>query len=140
MASCDKRPIECKYCQNPFPYCDIPRHEDSCGARTKLCELCRKYIKIREEKEHVTKCRGELRRNESQELRGLQQLHMPRERMNSNDHIRKEVVNPYSPRLLPSKSSHTVVIEREPISQLVDPVPISVRLAMQREREKGRQK
>jgi len=63
----------------------------------------------------------------------LQQNRVVRERLNSNDNNKKEGLQAASPRVLPPRRVHErVTIEREPISQLVDPVPISVRLAFQR--------
>ena len=55
-----------------------------------------------------------------------------RERINSNEHLKKEMIQAQSPRLINKNSMRPVVIGREPISQLVDPVPISVRLTMQK--------
>ena len=63
-----------------------------------------------------------------------------RERMNSNDNIKREVGNIQSPRKKKKNAIKPILIEREPISQLVDPVPISVRMAIQRDREKARHK
>ena len=82
-----------------FPANDLPKHQETCGSRTKLCELCLKYVKLSAEKEHLGKCRGaEVRRNESQEERRGQANRVVRERMNSNDHMRREAGVAVSPR------------------------------------------
>jgi hypothetical protein len=94
-----------------------------------------KYVKLSGEKEHMGKCKGpEARRNESQEERRGQTNRVVRERMNSNEHMRRELGFPVSPRG-GGKTTGTVV-EAEMIRQLVDPVPISVRIAQQREKER----
>lgn len=42
------------------------------------------------------------------------------------------MIQAHSPRLINKNAMKPVLIDREPISQLVDPVPISVRVTMQR--------
>ena len=61
---------------------------------------------------------------------------LQRDRMNSNDFGKKEMLSPK----MPKYHVKGTVIGREPISVLVDPVPLSVRLSMQREKERGRKK
>ena len=52
--------------------------------------------------------------------------------MNSNEKIKKEQTKEHWEYQIPRGRKEAEVVGREPISQLVDPVPISIRIAMQR--------
>ncbi|KAG6475807.1 hypothetical protein ZIOFF_065036 [Zingiber officinale] len=49
---CLKRIITCEYCEFPLPAVDLINHQEVCGNRTEYCDLCRKYVRLRERVNH----------------------------------------------------------------------------------------
>ena len=50
---CRFRPQTCDYCNLSLPDCRFAEHENFCGSRTELCQLCNKYVKLRDLERHV---------------------------------------------------------------------------------------
>ena len=46
------RPAVCKYCENQFTAGEMHRHEDMCGARTKVCPTCQKSVMLKDFNDH----------------------------------------------------------------------------------------
>lgn len=45
---CPQRMLACQYCEFELPAVDLFEHQDVCGNRTEYCQICRKYIRLRE--------------------------------------------------------------------------------------------
>ncbi|WMV57140.1 hypothetical protein MTR67_050525 [Solanum verrucosum] len=56
--NCSQRLVACKYCEFPLPAIDLFMHQDVCGNRTELCQLCNGYIRLREIMVHESRCNG----------------------------------------------------------------------------------
>ncbi|XP_071717569.1 uncharacterized protein [Rutidosis leptorrhynchoides] len=55
---CSQRIVNCDYCEFPLPAIDLFEHQEVCGNRTELCQLCNKYIRLRERIAHEITCTG----------------------------------------------------------------------------------
>ncbi|GJR14294.1 XIAP-associated factor 1-like protein [Tanacetum coccineum] len=55
---CPQRMATCDYCEFPLPAVDLSVHQESCGNRTELCNLCNRYIRLREKVAHDVSCDG----------------------------------------------------------------------------------
>ncbi|KAL7617890.1 hypothetical protein Lser_V15G00031 [Lactuca serriola] len=55
---CPKRIVTCDYCEFPLPAIDLFEHQEVCGNRTELCNLCIRYIRLRERMAHELTCNG----------------------------------------------------------------------------------
>lgn len=55
---CPKRIVTCDYCEFPLPAVDLFEHQEVCGNRTELCNLCIRYIRLRERSAHELTCNG----------------------------------------------------------------------------------
>lgn len=53
-----KRIVTCDYCEFPLPAIDLFEHQEVCGNRTELCNLCIRYIRLRERMAHELTCNG----------------------------------------------------------------------------------
>ncbi|XP_074555746.1 uncharacterized protein LOC141811623 [Curcuma longa] len=49
---CPQRIITCEYCEFPLPAVDLIKHQEVCGNRTEYCDLCHKYVRLRERINH----------------------------------------------------------------------------------------
>ncbi|KAL3321954.1 hypothetical protein AABB24_039531 [Solanum stoloniferum] len=56
--NCPQRLVACEYCEFPLPAIDLFTHQDVCGNRTELCQLCNGYIRLRELIVHASRCNG----------------------------------------------------------------------------------
>ncbi|KAK4726244.1 hypothetical protein R3W88_031161 [Solanum pinnatisectum] len=56
--NCPQRLVACEYCEFPLPAIDLFTHQDVCGNRTELCQLCNGYIRLREIIVHASRCNG----------------------------------------------------------------------------------
>ncbi|KAF5739796.1 hypothetical protein HS088_TW12G01006 [Tripterygium wilfordii] len=56
--NCPKRIVTCEFCEFPLPAIDLAEHQEVCGNRTELCNLCNRYIRLRERYNHETRCTG----------------------------------------------------------------------------------
>ncbi|KAL1814032.1 hypothetical protein DCAR_0626438 [Daucus carota subsp. sativus] len=56
--NCPQRIVTCDYCEFPLPAVDLFEHQEVCGNRTELCNLCNKYIRLRERSNHESICNG----------------------------------------------------------------------------------
>jgi len=56
--NCPKRIVTCEYCEFPLPAIDLFEHQEVCGNRTELCDLCSRYIRLREINDHESRCVG----------------------------------------------------------------------------------
>ncbi|XP_073304491.1 uncharacterized protein [Primulina huaijiensis] len=56
--NCPKRIATCEYCEFPLPAIDLLEHQEVCGNRTELCDVCHKYIRLRERYGHESRCSG----------------------------------------------------------------------------------
>lgn len=56
--SCPQRIVTCEYCEFPLPAVDLGEHQGVCGNRTEYCQLCQKYIRLRERIEHEATVHG----------------------------------------------------------------------------------
>lgn len=45
--SCAMREVTCSYCSYACKQLFMNEHEERCGARTKLCDKCNKFIQLR---------------------------------------------------------------------------------------------
>eukprot|EP00262_Sarcandra_glabra_P017991 TRINITY_DN6337_c0_g1_i2.p1 TRINITY_DN6337_c0_g1~~TRINITY_DN6337_c0_g1_i2.p1 ORF type:complete len:196 (+),score=15.12 TRINITY_DN6337_c0_g1_i2:76-663(+) len=50
--NCPQRIVTCEYCEFPLPAVDLFKHQESCGNRTEYCDMCNKYIRLREQTNH----------------------------------------------------------------------------------------
>jgi hypothetical protein len=145
---CDRKPMLCKYCENTWPLVEFERHMASCGARTKPCTICHKNIMLKEFDEHSGRC--ERRREERAEVSQDQMRERVqrrqsrggegRERQNSTSNHR-EPIKPTSINKIikPASFKPSNIIGPEIIKAAIDPIPISIRLAMKnRDREQPR--
>lgn len=51
-STCPQRTVVCQYCNLPRLAADIEAHSAVCGARTEKCELCSKWIALKDWKLH----------------------------------------------------------------------------------------
>lgn len=58
---CGKRKRRCCYCDLELAWDVLLEHEEDCGARTELCELCGAYVTRKEGPVHLVECGGEER-------------------------------------------------------------------------------
>ncbi|ERN18051.1 hypothetical protein AMTR_s00046p00200010 [Amborella trichopoda] len=49
---CPQRIVTCEYCEFPLPVVDLFKHQEVCGNRTEYCEICCKYVRLRERLDH----------------------------------------------------------------------------------------
>ncbi|KAK6938054.1 hypothetical protein RJ641_031562 [Dillenia turbinata] len=56
--NCPQRIVTCEYCEFPLPAIDLFEHQEVCGNRTEYCQLCSRYIRLRERAVHETTCNG----------------------------------------------------------------------------------
>ncbi|KAK6940271.1 hypothetical protein RJ641_029802 [Dillenia turbinata] len=56
--NCPQRIVTCEYCEFPLPAVDLFEHQEFCGNRTEYCQLCSRYIRLRERAVHETTCNG----------------------------------------------------------------------------------
>ncbi|AES73963.1 hypothetical protein MtrunA17_Chr3g0141211 [Medicago truncatula] len=56
--SCPQRIVTCEFCEFPLPAIDLPEHQEVCGNRTEMCDLCNKYVRLRERYNHEFNCNG----------------------------------------------------------------------------------
>lgn len=138
--NCPKKPMVCKYCENSWPQSEYMKHLDSCGARTKPCLICHKNIMLKDFEEHSGRC--ERRREERAEVsqdqmreranRRNERAGGERERQSSTNHIREHPIksNSINKIVKPASFKPSNIIGPEIIKAAIDPVPISVRIAM----------
>ncbi|KAJ8645526.1 hypothetical protein MRB53_007274 [Persea americana] len=50
--NCPQRIVTCEYCEFPLPAVDLFKHQEFCGNRTEFCDLCNKYVRLRERIDH----------------------------------------------------------------------------------------
>ncbi|KAK1293157.1 hypothetical protein QJS10_CPB17g02461 [Acorus calamus] len=55
---CPRRIVTCEYCEFPLPAVDLFEHQEVCGNRTEYCDLCSKYIRLRELNDHEIQFHG----------------------------------------------------------------------------------
>ncbi|MCD9641032.1 hypothetical protein HAX54_026846 [Datura stramonium] len=56
--NCPQRILTCEYCEFPLPAIDLFKHQEVCGNRTELCQLCSRYIRLCERNVHESRCNG----------------------------------------------------------------------------------
>ncbi|OAY84316.1 XIAP-associated factor 1 [Ananas comosus] len=49
---CPQRIVTCEYCEFPLPAVDLFKHQEICGNRTEYCDMCNKYVRLREQIDH----------------------------------------------------------------------------------------
>ncbi|XP_039123211.1 XIAP-associated factor 1 [Dioscorea cayenensis subsp. rotundata] len=49
---CQQRMVTCEYCEFPLPAVDLLNHQEICGNRTEYCQICNKYVRLREQIAH----------------------------------------------------------------------------------------
>ena len=137
VETCPRKPVFCKYCENSWPLVDYQKHVDGCGSRTKPCIICSKRIMLKDFDSHTVTC--ERRREERAEAsldERREHGHRRNERANG-DRERQRSINVREtsnghhrpkPKLPDFKPS--AIIGPEVIKAPIDPVPISVRLAI----------
>ncbi|KAJ4967134.1 hypothetical protein NE237_018983 [Protea cynaroides] len=54
--NCPQRIVTCEYCEFPLAALDLFRHQEVCGNRTELCNLCNRYIRLCEQLDHENRC------------------------------------------------------------------------------------
>ncbi|XP_051124625.1 uncharacterized protein LOC127246980 [Andrographis paniculata] len=54
--NCPQRIVTCEYCEFPLPAIDLLEHQEVCGNRTELCQMCHKYVRLRERYGHESRC------------------------------------------------------------------------------------
>ncbi|XP_004501053.1 uncharacterized protein [Cicer arietinum] len=54
--NCPQRIVTCEFCEFPLPAIDLAEHQEVCGNRTELCQLCNKYVRLRERYNHEFNC------------------------------------------------------------------------------------
>jgi len=47
IEECEKRLVDCQYCNMKVIYCDKDEHEEMCGSRTDICDDCGNRIMIK---------------------------------------------------------------------------------------------
>ena len=52
ILSCNESFVNCRFCNIPTQLSDIISHENICGNRTEVCELCREFVKYKERSLH----------------------------------------------------------------------------------------
>ncbi|KAL8199648.1 hypothetical protein R6Q57_013216 [Mikania cordata] len=81
---CPQRITTCDYCEFPLPAIDLSKHQEVCGNRTELCQLCNRYIRLREKLAHELSCNGVTLTNSTPETsratREAEREHGPRRR------------------------------------------------------------
>ncbi|KAK1432227.1 hypothetical protein QVD17_09121 [Tagetes erecta] len=79
---CPQRIATCDYCEFPLPAVDLSEHQEVCGNRTELCQLCNRYIRHRERIAHEVSCNGVANTipEASRATREANQEHVPRRR------------------------------------------------------------
>lgn len=136
---CPRKPIVCKYCENTWAQVEYAKHSEACGARTKPCLICHKNIMLKDFDEHSSRC--ERRREERAEVsqdqmrdRGNRRIERgagERERQNSTNNMREpNKSNSMNKIIKPNSFKPSNIIGPEGIKPAIDPVPISIRLAM----------
>lgn len=50
--NCPQRIVTCEYCEFPLPAVDLFKHQEFCGNRTEYCDLCNKYVRLCERRDH----------------------------------------------------------------------------------------
>ncbi|KAM0944156.1 putative Zinc finger, RING/FYVE/PHD-type [Dioscorea sansibarensis] len=55
---CQQRMVTCEYCEFPLPAVDLFNHQDICGNRTEYCQLCNRYVRLREQIAHENQFHG----------------------------------------------------------------------------------
>ncbi|PWA36454.1 XIAP-associated factor 1 [Artemisia annua] len=55
---CSQRIVTCDYCEFPLPAIDLFEHQEICGNRTERCDICSRYIRLRERAAHEVTCNG----------------------------------------------------------------------------------
>nr|XP_043637171.1 TRAF-type zinc finger domain-containing protein 1-like [Erigeron canadensis] len=53
---CPLRTVTCDYCEFPLPAIDLLEHQEVCGNRTEVCQLCNRYIRLRDRIAHEVAC------------------------------------------------------------------------------------
>jgi hypothetical protein len=53
---CPAKERSCLYCTAIFDLYNLTQHENSCGNRTDLCDICGKYIRLNMMEEHIIEC------------------------------------------------------------------------------------
>ncbi|KAL6574162.1 hypothetical protein OROHE_001066 [Orobanche hederae] len=61
--NCRQRIATCEFCEFPLPASDLLEHQEVCGNRTELCNLCNKYIRLQESHNHEIRCTGFVNNN-----------------------------------------------------------------------------
>ncbi|KAL6493155.1 hypothetical protein OROGR_032914 [Orobanche gracilis] len=56
--NCPQRIVTCEFCEFPLPASDLLEHQEVCGNRTEICNLCNKYIRLQERHDHEIRCTG----------------------------------------------------------------------------------
>lgn len=147
-AVCPRKPMTCKFCENTWPQIEFPKHVESCGARTKPCLICHKNIMLKDFEEHSGKC--ERRREERAEVsqdqmrdrgnRRIDRGNGERERQNSTNNMREQPVksNSINKIIKPNVFKPSNIIGPEGIRPAIDPIPISVRIALKNKEQQPR--
>nr|GEW09661.1 XIAP-associated factor 1-like [Tanacetum cinerariifolium] len=55
---CSQRIVTCDYCEFPLPAIGLFEHQEICGNRTERCDICNRYIRLRERAGHEVTCNG----------------------------------------------------------------------------------
>ncbi|XP_047328108.1 TRAF-type zinc finger domain-containing protein 1-like [Impatiens glandulifera] len=58
VENCPQRIVTCEFCEFPLPSVDLNEHQEVCGNRTEYCNLCRRYVRLRERLNHESSCNG----------------------------------------------------------------------------------
>ncbi|XP_059636368.1 uncharacterized protein LOC132278566 [Cornus florida] len=74
--NCPQRIVTCEYCEFPLPAIDLFEHQEVCGNRTEYCNLCGRYIRLRERNDHESRCNGpDITAESSRDVREAERNH-----------------------------------------------------------------
>lgn len=135
------KPIVCPFCENTIYLKQVQRHEDMCGARTKPCTICQKLVTFKDFSNHEANCvrRNDQRREERSQtsqdhyISNRRNVRGQRPRQNSTTNGRQQANRSNSIHQKihkPLKMKPSNMIGPETIKPVIDPVPISVRMAL----------
>ncbi|WOL11356.1 TRAF-type zinc finger domain-containing protein 1 [Canna indica] len=82
---CPQRIVTCEYCEFPLPAVDLLKHQEICGNRTEYCEICHKYVRLRERIQHDI----QLHSNQGSTEEPLREIRAPERQQHERQHVNR---------------------------------------------------